>query len=150
VFLWYILLRLRFRFARGELRFKRALCKKGLKFESATSNDRPRIFNSFVDEELVPLGKFETEEGYLLVFPNCHIHKIAKLVNTAASKTASRKIIVFFVVNPEKRTISTKEIAPQQGLFSLCGAKAYRLELMAERKYEKGKLNVREVELCEH
>jgi len=81
-----------------------------LKFESATSNDRPRIFNSFVDEELVPLGKFETEEGYVLVFPNCHIHKIAKLVNTAANKTASRTIIVFFVV--KKRLYQQKILRP--------------------------------------
>ena len=86
----------------------------------------------------------------MLVFPNCHIHKISKLVNESSSQEACRQIIVFFVVNPEKRIISTREVAPQQSVISLSKAKEYRLELMAERKYDKEKLNVRDIELCEH
>ena len=86
----------------------------------------------------------------MLVFPNSHIHKISKLINQSSDKEASRRIIVFFVVNPEKRIISTREVAPQQSLISFSKAKEYRLELMAERKYDKEKLNIRDIELCEH
>ena len=100
----------------------------------------------------MPLGHFPTEEGYLLVFPNCHIHKIAKLINKSLTEEARRRIVVFFVVNPEKRIISTREIAPQQENpeFSEARAKQFRLDLMAERKYDKEKLNIRDIELCEH
>jgi len=135
----------------GDLRFKRAFTvQERNKVMYSVPQERPSIFNDFASEGFVPMGKFETKEGFLLVFPNCHIHKIAKLVNSAANKTASRRIVVFFVINPEKKIISTKEIAPQQNVILMSQAKAYRLELMAERKYDKEKLNVRDIELCEH
>jgi len=135
----------------GDLRFKRAFTvQERNKVMFSVPQDRPDIFNEFAFEGFVPMGKFETKEGFLLVFPNCHIHKIDKLVNSAANKTASRRIIVFFVINPEKKIISTKEIEPQQNEISMSQAKAYRLELMMERKYDKKKLNVRNIELCEH
>ena len=108
------------------------------------------VFNEFAAEGYIPLGHFPTEEGYMLVFPNCHIHKIAKFVNESTTKAASRRIIVFFFVNPEEKIISTREVAPQQEKMNLNDAKKYRLELMAERKYDKEKLNIRDLELCEH
>ena len=86
----------------------------------------------------------------MLVFPNCHIHKISKLLNTSEIKTSSRRIVVFFVVNPEQTIISTRDVDPQQDEISLAQAEIYRLELMQERKYNKDKLNVRDIELCEH
>ena len=62
--------------------------------------------------------------------------------------------MVFFVVNPLKRIVSTREVGPQQkhagGTMSLDEAKEHRLELMKERKFNKQDWNVREVELCEH
>ena len=78
-----------------------------------------------------------------------YIHKISKLINNSNS-TISRRIVVFFVVDPDKTIISTRDIAPQQDEIDLHRAKAYRLELMAERKFNKDKLNVRDIELCEH
>ena len=106
--------------------------------------------NEFAVEGFIPLGYFPTEQDYMLVFPNCHIHKIAKLINSSKEKAARRRIVVFFFVNPEKRIVSTREVPPQQNSISLQVAKRYRLELMAERKYDKEKLNVRGIELCEH
>jgi hypothetical protein len=135
----------------GDLRFKRAFTKEE---RSSVYGDiaqsRPKVVNDFASEGFIPLGQFPTEEGYILVFPNCHIHKISKMVNTAQKEMASRRIVVIFFINPEKKIISTREIAPQQGVISLPTAKEYRLELMAERKYNKEKLNVRDIELCEH
>ena len=135
----------------GDLRFKRAFTKEERSnVYGDIAQSRPAVVNDFASEGFIPLGHFPTEEGYILVFPNCHIHKISKMVNTAQKEMASRRIVVFFFINPEKKIISTREIAPQQGVISLPTAKEYRLELMAERKYNKEKLNVRDIELCEH
>lgn len=133
------------------MRFKRAftVSERNKVFWSVPQG-RPTVVNHAAEEGFLPLGRFPTKEGYLLVFPNCHVHKIAKMVNTSNSKMSSRRIIVFFFVNPEKKIISTREVPPQQQVISLVDAKAYRLELMAERKYDKEKLNVRNIELCEH
>lgn len=135
----------------GDLRFKRAfsVAERSKVFWNVPQC-RPQVVNTFSVEGFIPLGYFPTEQGYLLVFPNCHIHKIAKLINTSKDKAASRRIVVFFMVNPETRIISTSEVPPQQNTISLRRARNYRLELMAERKYDKEKLNVRDIELCEH
>ena len=55
--------------------------------------------------------------GYVLVFPNCHIHKISKLLNTSKTVAASRRVVVFFVVNPDHRILSTREVQ-NTSLFS--------------------------------
>jgi len=135
----------------GDLRFKRAFstAERAKVFWNAPQ-DRPIVVSDFAAEGFVPLGYFPTEQDYMLVFPNCHIHKIAKLINSSKEKAARRRIVVFFFVNPEKRIVSTREVPPQQNSISLRVAKQYRLELMAERKYDKEKLNVRDIELCEH
>eukprot|EP00092_Neocalanus_flemingeri_P014803 GFUD01015977.1.p1 GENE.GFUD01015977.1~~GFUD01015977.1.p1 ORF type:complete len:527 (+),score=118.15 GFUD01015977.1:171-1751(+) len=134
----------------GDLRFKRAFTAgERSKMYGEVPQSRPAVINDFASEGFIPLGHFPTEEGYLLVFPNCHIHKIAKMVNSHQKEAASRRIVVFFVVNPDKKIVSTREVPPQQNI-SLSAAKDYRLELMAERKYDKEKLNVRDIELCEH
>ena len=99
---------------------------------------------------VLPLGHFPTEEGYLLVFPNCHIHKISKMINNSADQDVRRRIVVFFFINPEHRIISTADIAPQQNTMRHRTALKYRLEMMEERKYHKDKFNTRDIELCEH
>lgn len=111
---------------------------------------RPNVINHIAFDGFVPLGRFPTEEGYLLVFPNCHIHKISRFINNSMKKASSRRIVVFFVVDPDQTIISTRDVAPQQNEIDVNRAKVYRLELMAERKYDKDKLNVRDIELCEH
>ena len=135
----------------GDLRFKRAFTvPERSKIYWQIPQQRAAVVNEFASEGFIPLGYFPTEEGYLLVFPNCHIHKISKMINTAQKEDASRRIVVFFFVNPEKKIISTREVSQQYTDIPLAAAKQYRLELMAERKYDKEKLNVRDIELCEH
>ena len=135
----------------GDLKFKRAftLFERYKLFLNITQ-DRCYALDYFACEGFVPLGRFPTEEGYLLVFPNCHIHRISEMINTSTTKVSNRRIVVFFLVNPEKKIISTREIPAQQNVIDFDAAKTYRLELMSERKYDKEKLNVRDVELCEH
>jgi hypothetical protein len=67
---------------------------------------------------------------------------------------AKRRIVVFFLVNPQKRIVSTREVAPQQmhsgGNLPHAEALQHRLALMAERKHKKQDWNIREIHLCEH
>lgn len=82
-------------------------------------------------------------------------------------ETLRRQIVVFFVVNPDVPITSTATVPPQQGspgVQTCCDcahgtctatvprdvALAHRLELMRDRKYYKGSLNIRKIELCEH
>ena len=41
--------------------------------------------------------------GCLLVFPNCHIHRLVSLTNCLKQGVATHSIIVFFLVNPDRR-----------------------------------------------
>jgi len=137
----------------GDLRFKRAFHHaERIKIFREIPQMRPLVLDDFASKGIMPLGHFPTEEGYMLVFPNCHIHKISKLVNTLseAGQDVRRRIVVFFVVNPENKIISTSEIGPQQNLIPNAKALQYRLDMMEERKYQKENFNTRDIELCEH
>ena len=114
-----------------------------------------------VDNGLTPLGQAETIPKRLIAFPNCHVHKVTTLKHEGKASLSDKKgskqkrrIIVFFLVNPEKRIISTREVPPQQmyagGSMTREDACEHRLQLMRERKYTKQDWNVREIELCEH
>jgi len=126
---------------------------------SNVPQDRPAQLDGIVKTGLVPLGRVETPKGRLVVFPNSHVHKVARMINDAGcdndeNKIGRRRIVVFFVVNPERRIISTREVAPQQphagGGMDHEEALNHRLKLMRERKYTKQDWNVRDIELCEH
>ena len=116
---------------------------------------------------MLPLGQVSTPVNRLVVFPNSHVHKVTQLKNIteerkdfmgktkkAKMKKSKRRIIVFFLINPEKRLISTREVAIQQDIYggniTRDDALRHRLELMRERKFTKQDWNVREIELCEH
>jgi|GEM_PF-1583717 len=96
-----------------------------------------------------PLGSIETPAGRAMVFPNSHIHRLSNM-NSLDGLNAVRRIVVFWLVHPDKPIVSTKDVAPQQGVMKRLDAKKYRLALMKERKYHKGSFNDREVCLCEH
>lgn len=108
-----------------------------------------------IQEGMLPLGTVETRRGRLIVFPNSHVHRVSSMLNSLQEGgVCKRRIVVFFLVNPLQRIVSTREVAPQQdyagGSMELDDALAHRLALMQERKYHKQDWNVREVELCEH
>lgn len=75
------------------------------------------------------------------------------MINSATQGDAvsKQRIVVFFVVNPRKRIVSTREVEPQQnyagGSMSWEDAMDHRLKLMRERKFFKQDWNVREIEL---
>mmetsp|Transcript_34295 Transcript_34295/g.67426 ORF Transcript_34295/g.67426 Transcript_34295/m.67426 type:complete len:683 (+) Transcript_34295:84-2132(+) len=157
----------------GDILFKRAFHKNESNF--VVQSMRPRIHpcqTELIQESMLPLGKVKTLPGRLLVFPNSHVHKVTKLENSASKPdkkmpvenssvdtnfsnlVQKRRIVVFFLINPEERIVSTREVPPQQkefgGNMSYFEAMEHRLALMKERKYTKQDWNIREIELCEH
>jgi predicted DNA-binding WGR domain protein len=111
---------------------------------------RSEAMNDMVDKGVVPVGTLGMPAGRLLVFPNSHIHQLTPIRVTGGAKQARRRVIVAWLVNPERPILSTREVRPQQGTMSLADAEKHRLALMKERKLHKQSLNVRAVSLCEH
>lgn len=139
------------------LQFKRAFFDDEVTYLARkASNMRPEAVETWISDGLTPLGTVETNKGRLIVFPNSHVHCVEEMMNDDMEKAAiaKRRIVVFFLVNPLRRIVSTREVAPQQesdgGWMSLDKAREHRLALMNERKYYKEDWNTREIELCEH
>ena len=129
----------------AELYFKRMyLLNEVQDIVSNMPQDPSTELDKLLHNTLVPLGKVKINDGTLVVFPNSHIHKINMKSNTISHRT----IIVFWLINPEIRIQSTKDI-PQQD-YSLQKAHNERLELMKERTYHKQTFNQRDLNLCEH
>lgn len=143
----------------GDLLFQRAFLKdEANRIFSGVNQFRPTSLESIIQKGLIPLGRVETKKGRLIVFPNSHVHKVDDMVNLdsdmTSSETRKRRIVVFFLVNPMRRIVSTREVEPQQkhsgGKMEHIDALEHRLKLMKERKLKKQDWNVREIELCEH
>jgi len=138
----------------GDLEFKRAfLDDEATYIFWNVHQDRPEAQERIIENGLKPLGTVEIFKGRVIVFPNSHVHRVTEMINTG-STMARRWIVVFFLVNPLCRIVSTREVALQQkhqgGTMTLEEAKKHRLELMKERKFTKQDWNVRDIELCEH
>lgn len=71
----------------------------------------------------------------------------------AEEKELRRRIVVFWIVDPDRPDISmlsSADVPPQQGSMSREHALQYRLEMMEERKNHKQDFNIVPIELCEH
>lgn len=145
-----------------------------LKFRQATDDppyeqdDREGVYNAFGMENEGPLnqklGSLIAQEGRCVAFPNVYQHKVAPFELLDKTKNGHRKILVFFLIDPTKRVISTRNVAPQNPIWddkpvdrftmTLDEAKQYREDLMSERKYIRDELDKelyeREFSLCEH
>ena len=141
----------------GDIEYKRAFHEQEASyiFSNVTQTRHDEV-EDIIANGLLPLGKVEGFNGRLIVFPNSHVHRVTNLRNiaTESDSYSKRRIIVFFLVNPMKRILSTREIPPQQkeagGSMTRELAMEHRLELMRERKFKKQDWNVRTIELCEH
>lgn len=96
-----------------------------------------------------PLGTVKTPAGRAMVWPNSHIHKVSKM-DSSDGKDATRRILVFWLINPDTPIVSTANVPKQQGTMTFAQAKKNRLVLMKERTKKKDRYNDREVFLCEH
>lgn len=59
-----------------------------------------------------PLGKVETKEGRLLAFPNTYQHCVTDISLKDKSKPGHRKLLVFFLVDPNEEILSSSRIPP--------------------------------------
>jgi len=137
-------------FSGAEIEFRRFLfLNEGNDLTTSTPQNANSPIEEMAGGHVRPLGKMKTPAKRTIVFPNSHIHRLSSMSSSDGSD-AIRRIVVFWLVDPEKPIVSTKNISPQQGVMSLDDAKRYRLELMVERKFHKENFSDREVSLCEH
>ncbi|KAL2813176.1 hypothetical protein BDW59DRAFT_34953 [Aspergillus cavernicola] len=59
------------------------------------------------------IGGVSTKEGRLLTFPNILQHRVSPFALADASKPGHRKILAFFLVDPNQRIISSANVPPQ-------------------------------------
>ncbi|OOQ82767.1 hypothetical protein PEBR_37508 [Penicillium brasilianum] len=123
------------------------------------------------------LGSVVSKEGRIITFPNTLQHQVSPFSLADPSKPGHRKIIALFLVDPHLRIISSANVPPQRedwrpetqkhgegaqqvldgeavNSITMEEAKAYRVELMAERGLQSQKNNdafqTGEFCLCEH
>ncbi len=102
----------------------------------------------------IRLGRIPTKENLCLFFPNFLQHCVSPLHLQDGATEGHRSILVFFLINPFEKVISTSHIpTPQQQTMTLEDAKLYRELLMFERKFEfieQNSFHKRGICLCEH
>jgi hypothetical protein len=99
------------------------------------------------------IGNVQTKEDLCLVFPNNFQHKVSSIKLNDKTKIGSRKILVFFLIDPSQKILSTADVEPQHEYIDYETACINRQLLMFDRKYEQTKQNCvyeREFSLCEH
>lgn len=130
-------------FTGGGLEFKRPFTDSEAKDIEKLSHSSPPWLEDTVSEGFVPLGQVKVGAGSLLVFPNCHAHRVLEMANRA-SETLRRRVVCFFVVDPALRIPSTMW-HPLPPRVSKETALAERVEQTKQRKQTKQKLNPREI-----
>lgn len=134
----------------AEIEFRRYLfAQEGDDLVRDTPQNALRPTDTMGGGDVRPLGCMETPAGRIIVFPNSHIHRVGPMRSTSG-QDAVRRIVVFWLVNPEQRILSTRNVAAQQGVMPHDQALAHRLQLMDERMRHKETYAEREVFLCEH
>lgn len=97
------------------------------------------------------LGPVQTNEHDCLIFPNFVQHKVSTFKLEDPTKPGVRKILLFWIVDPNVKILSTADVEKPD--YSLRDAKLYREMLMYQRKNEvddRKKLYETELSLCEH
>ncbi|GAA2134171.1 DUF4246 domain-containing protein [Streptomyces synnematoformans] len=105
------------------------------------------------------LGSVSTPAGRCLAFPNILQHRVDSFRLADPTRQGHRKILVFFLIDPSEKIVSTSDVPPQQpwsatSTMTLEQARSYREQLMQERKFfvdeHNDQLYEREFSLCEH
>lgn len=137
-------------FSGAEIEFRRFLfADEGDALISSTPQNANRPTDTMGGGDVRPLGCLKTPTNRIVVFPNSHIHRLSSMYSSDGND-AVRRIVVFWLVNPERPIISTANVSPQQEVMTMDEALRNRLALMAERKLHKEGFEEREVFLCEH
>lgn len=119
--------------------------EKFLIFE--TNQVRHPYYDKLMRNAFVPIGKYFSKENDIVIFPNCHAYRVMPMINNT-EKTLYRQIVVFFIVDPlkfihNKETVKKEKLTPDKIKNNLD-------KLMKDRKFHKGTLNPRKIDLCEH
>lgn len=84
------------------------------------------------------IGSVLTREGRLLAFPNCVQHQVQPFELKDKGKKGHRKILAMFLVDPERRILSSSNVPPQ------------RRDWWAEELHREGALRGLPAELVDH
>ncbi|CAF2713941.1 unnamed protein product [Rotaria sp. Silwood2] len=148
----------------SELQFRTVICEP-----DHQQNDNYRVSRAYGLYDQKPLnqalGEVITQENRCIVFPNIYQHRVAPFQLKDSTQSGQRKILVFFLVDPTIRILSTANVPPQQSHWfvnilrsmppfnqlplvvvdkilnytnfpmSMNDAKEHRKKLMDERKY---------------
>jgi hypothetical protein len=137
-------------FVGADIAFKRYLfAEEASDLISNTRQYASRPTEQMEGGDVRPLGTVKTPADRVMVWPNSHIHKVSNM-DSSDGKDATRRILVFWLVNPDTPIVSSANVSKQQSEISLDKAKKFRLALMKERTKKKDRYNDREVYLCEH
>jgi hypothetical protein len=137
-------------FVGADLEFRRFLLNdEGEELIQATVQNGKRPTDNMGGGDVRPLGTLKTPVNRCIVFPNSHLHRVSAMASKDGSD-AIRRILVFWLINPETPIVSTKDIESQQSNMPIEVAHQHRLSLMSERKKHKEDFSDREVSLCEH
>ena len=134
----------------GDMLFKRAFHKDEAELISLVFRQKgicPPQYQ-IIRDCMLPLGTAKALPQRLLVYSNSHVRKVTTLENchvpsesVDTNETGSvqkRRMIVFYLINPEKRIVSTREVPPQPkefgGSMSREDAMQHRLNLIIERE----------------
>ena len=137
----------------GGLRFKRAFTGEEAceKIFFGVPQCRQQWVNDVIQDGVIELGRCNTNMYETVVFPNSHIHQLSEIKNHCTEMKRTRRVIVFWLINPNKRIISTADIKDcSNEKIGILEALKHRLKLMEERKKYKQDWNIREISLCEH
>lgn len=97
------------------------------------------------------LGPVSTNQGDCLIFPNFVQHKVSTFKLDNPAKPGVRKILLFWIVDPNIRIISMQDVEKPD--YTMRDAKIYRELLMYERSNgidERNQIYESELTLCEH
>ncbi|KAF9154000.1 hypothetical protein BG015_002143 [Linnemannia schmuckeri] len=84
-------------------------------YEQSDDNGVRHMYDLWNDGPLVQyLDGVVTKQDRCLVFPNIYQHQVQPFTLDDTTKPGSRKILVFFLVNPEEPVLSTTNVPPQQ------------------------------------
>ena len=96
--------------------------------------------DGMIVDGMVPLGQIDILDGRLFVAPNSHIRQWCSWINQSDTEVAKSRKVIFHLINPMRRLVSTREVAPQQdhsgGSMSLEAARELLQESLSRRNAE--------------
>eukprot|EP01080_Neovahlkampfia_damariscottae_P005536 gene5536-9358_t len=97
----------------SELHFRKSV--QSPEYEQDDHKGVDYVYNLHDSEPLVQeIGYISSIEGRCIAFPNIYQHKVFPFELLDKNRSGHRKILVFFLVNPRNKVISTSTVLPQQ------------------------------------